>query len=601
MKKRFLQIATAISAATMLAACSQTDLIDDGSVKNNGTADNNAVTFGTYTAKKGGTRAGYEGNMNNANLQSEGGGFGVFAYHTPGEPYSEYRGDGTNTQKSKKYANFMYNQKVTYDQQGGYWTYDPLKYWPNDFTNGNVDDNNNPEEAKGSGNNGMVSFFAYAPYVTEGSGATGITRMTANDQPGDPRIKYTLGSNVDLLWGTFDDETGTSIGGNNKNVGLGYDENGSDYQKEIREGYSVAADLTKQKIDGKVKFNFIHALAAIGGNTEPDEPTEPEESPKDLSSGFLVRLALDDKNTGEESGAIDGGERKDLKDESGKVIGKQTVVTIKSITITNTTLNNSEITGEKGTLDKEENVVGTLSHTAWLNLATGKWESHNSKTASDKSDDVDQTIGTTETPDADNVNRVNLNSKIAEIKTAPETTYFSDYVGTGKHVIDYFKDMASHPGVTEKLQDVYANTGVPPIFLIPGDRPVLKINVVYVVRTYDENLNGECATVTNNITKNVVFPVVEMNKHYTLIMHLGLTSVKFTAKVSDWDKANGKTPTPGEDGDGEIPDEDIENSADIIIDLPANVGEDEENGGGTNTPTPGDPDDEETIGKGDEF
>jgi hypothetical protein len=45
---------------------------------------------------------------------------------------------------------------------------------------------------------------------------------------------------------------------------------------------------------------------------------------------------------------------------------------------------------------------------------------------------------------------------------------------------------------------------------------------------------------------------VEMNKHYNILMHLGLTGIKFTATVSNWEES-----TIG-DGDGDsTPDNDV--------------------------------------------
>ena len=75
-----------------------------------------------------------------------------------------------------------------------------------------------------------------------------------------------------------------------------------------------------------------------------------------------------------------------------------------------------------------------------------------------------------------------------------------------------------------------------PFYLIPGAEQTLTISVTYTVRTYDTNLNGNYSTVTQTITNDVkITPAV--NKFYTIVLHLGLTSVKFTASVTDWDAA----------------------------------------------------------------
>lgn len=65
------------------------------------------------------------------------------------------------------------------------------------------------------------------------------------------------------------------------------------------------------------------------------------------------------------------------------------------------------------------------------------------------------------------------------------------------------------------------------------------ISVEYLVRTYDENLPVEavggatCSKVTQTITNNVTMNLAS-HKNYTLVLHLGLTSVKFSADVSGW-------------------------------------------------------------------
>ena len=40
--------------------------------------------------------------------------------------------------------------------------------------------------------------------------------------------------------------------------------------------------------------------------------------------------------------------------------------------------------------------------------------------------------------------------------------------------------------------------------------------------------------IPQEITKTISLGAIEMNKSYGIVMHLGLTSVKFTATVSDW-------------------------------------------------------------------
>ena len=469
-----------------------------------------------------------------------------------------------------------------------YWTYSPLKYWPNDFTSSDVDD----KGATGSNTyGGNVSFFAYAPYVVVEKEAgelsdglsgfvspkakgnedsnKGIIGVTKNSTPGDPKIAYKIGSNVDLLWGTLDKAKMTTPGaGEQENSGVQgkrratddgsvTETNLSKYEEAIVENKWVAADLTKQKIGDQVKFNFIHALAAVGGGKDatPDEGA--------YNSGFQVKLDIDlyaageDPKPGAPSGALTGGERETFED--GKYY--RTIVTITSVKIANSTMGGEE--DGNGNDPK----VGELHDSGILNLATGKWDFVGNPSGVSI---LDQNIGTL-LGEGDGVKSVKLNPAIAENYSADENdTWLNRIKETPKSVKDYFsKDAAYltqlHPGVTTEAQDVYADPDIAPLFLIPGDKPVFEITVEYVVRQYDEALQNQYTEVKNKITKKVAFlESVKMNKHYTLIMHLGLTSVKFTAKVSDWQKAGG---TPEGDTGGDTSNE----SGEIEFELPSNV------------------------------
>ena len=145
----------------------------------------------------------------NGDMQSEG--FGVFAYYTGSEEWTE---------ASSPAPNFMYNQKVEWNDPA--WTYTPVKYWPND---------NNPADvsgATGSVTHSYLSFFAYAPYKS-----TGITVLQYQ-----PLISYTWTNNVnpssqsDLLYASQ-----------------------KDCYKTRDDGWGF--------VSGRVPFHFCHALAAI--------------------------------------------------------------------------------------------------------------------------------------------------------------------------------------------------------------------------------------------------------------------------------------------------------------------------------------------------
>ena len=139
-----------------------------------------AISFGCNydDEEENTTRAGYEGAMNTEDLYTTG--FGAMASVTAGTP---------PTYDNK--PNLMYNQEVEYTHVGdmenpltGYWSYQPVKYWPTDLTH--------------------CYISAYAPYQElpiDGSG-TGIYGLSDNSEA--PYVDYRRCDNpqnvVDLLW-----------------------------------------------------------------------------------------------------------------------------------------------------------------------------------------------------------------------------------------------------------------------------------------------------------------------------------------------------------------------------------------------------------------
>lgn len=153
-------------------------------------------------------------------IQTNGYAVGVFAFNSGHYQYGE----------TSVNPNFMYNEKVTYGS--GAWTYSPVKYWPNG-------------EGEVSGNTGdrpeYLSFFAYAPYSNPESAIPTdadrcITTFSNQEDAGNPWLIYQipddLSRQVDLLFATSQ------------------------------------PNLTKPDVNGKVSFNFHHALACIGDQVE---------------------------------------------------------------------------------------------------------------------------------------------------------------------------------------------------------------------------------------------------------------------------------------------------------------------------------------------
>lgn len=497
MKKTLLFAATALA---MLASCSQSDDLNNAPVV---AETNQAVEFGTYVGKTPVTRAGTAGSITTTSLKTgthASSGFGVFAYYTGKNDYtySAVTTDGSTGQSSTK-ANFMYNQQVTWTSgktgyigaEGDYaWAYAPLKYWPNEVQSGAVDNQSGAATAEDYNYGGKLTFFAYAPYVSSATGSEGITNMTANNVSSDPILTYVVAADgknaVDLLWGTAGTASVNVVGG--ANAGVSYSSTGTDYQKSILpnketspDGYTLNADLTKQKTNGKVDFAFKHALAKVGGSTTGGG----------AANGLLIKLDLDNGQ-----GDIKDGNKEDA-----------TLVTIKDITI---------VAKAKSAAGDDKYYQTTQAGT--FNLANGRWHITSSEGVSATAASTTHIINQSGT--GTNVAGT-LNTDIAE----NSISYSSGWKANGNSIA----------GVTTTAKNVYA-TEASPLVYIPGTYPELTVTVDYFVRTYDANLDGNFSEVEQKITKTITFAeAVKLNKQYNLIIHLGLTGIKFTATVSDWD------------------------------------------------------------------
>ena len=327
------------SALALLASCSsESDSVSPVSPDAQPSSVAAPIAFGTYLSNGASTRAGATGAINTTEALKASAGFGVFAYYTQANDY-----DATNDQT----PNWMYNQKVAWDNTQSDWMYSPLKYWPND--NSTADD----KGATGT-TTSKVSFFAYAPFTgdkTTGALAagetSGITGFSANTAAGHPTVTYKLskdGKEVDLLWGTAPEgKSYETVTGSNVTVG------------KVTDALAPTnINIQKLKTGGKVAFLFKHALAKFGGSnettkTKPDGKTETVTT----TNGLQVKLDID------KDGDITGGD----KDAATKV-------TIKTIEIKNTNATGTveDLNGDGAADDNDKIVSGGT-----FDLATGLW------------------------------------------------------------------------------------------------------------------------------------------------------------------------------------------------------------------------------------
>lgn len=424
---------------------------------------------------KSGTREGYEGPITNTELQGPKTG----GTKTNGFGVFAYN-TGTTAWASASIApNFMYNQQVYYSSG---WKYEPLKYWPNGVdtkTGAPTDPSNTATEAAPQ----YLSFFAYAPYVpvTVGTGlptteqTKGITALTANNATGAPTITYRYNYTGTLGSGEVYDLGTTS------NVDILW---GTRTTASYDETDNSASTIPTADAKG----NSYNVDLTKQTTTETIDFTFKHALAKfggyeGSKSGIKVVCDFDDNSS---TPTTTGTGSKDAA----------TLITLNSITISNITPTN---TPNGGVFD----------------LTTGTW-----------------TANATTIPFNNNYTTAdplpsNFNPVVWEPASAP--SYSTTWSPTG--VDGTVKDVFT--GTTDALYFVPRITG-----------QKIKIDVQYTVRTYDPNLavpTGEsvtCSKVVQTITNEVDISGLLENHYYTLIIHLGMTSVKFAAQVSTWDSAD---------------------------------------------------------------
>ena len=518
MKKVFL---FAVAAAA-LVACSNEEL---STPVNNEATSGAPVNFSVYT-QRGLTRAGEPGTIDNTNIGTLG--FGVFAYYTPGEQYD-----------AKATPNFMYNQQVLKD--GNAWKYEPVKYWPNEFGSDAASDEVD-----------RLSFFAYAPW-TEVDPTTGnvfgdqkknIISVNKNTATGDPMIKYVVDTNpatsVDLLWGVAADDAATK------------------YSGAIQGTVTVTPgkpfiDLIKPKdpVNDLMSFNLKHALAKVRVTIDYIADAEtPNGTSEEINadqtriyvrnfkmSGFAMKGTLNLNNSEVATAGeplwkdFDGVKdlafdevvfqdgRKDGKE--GETNGAQTNETPQGLNpniVENFCLTKATTTGAVYTLV----AYGTA-------LTAGN------------------TYYTSETGDGEFVATGNETS-------IPPVPYY-ELTSPGKSTIAFGDDKTS--GVTKDPQLLFGGVGDPTVdgegyfFVIPRNETSqsVDITIAYDVETIDPALAGKLSdgethgiSIENVISKAKIFGDgidFKAGNVYDIKIHLGMTSVKVSATVTDW--ATGQT------------------------------------------------------------
>ena len=535
---------TAILAGAIFVACTDhADVLTTEPVGSTPTAC--SVRFDSYMGLTGTTRGGAYGPIDTEVLKGSDYGFGVFAYKTGtgDQTYSRFR---TQNAEEKRYPNFMYNEPIKWD--GEQWTYaipENVKYWPNE------DDSN-------------VSFFAYGPYTPEtekvsASDITGQAVMSADEggilafstpsfnggqadadatneryKYSDPYLLYKIAAynsqQVDLLWGTMNTNneqarSGNTLGSHSDDATLYPEKDQMGNNVEMRPAFLINTDMNRQNSGGTVNFLFKHALAKIGGSYTGNGDGS-DEDPLTPTNGLMVVLDI------EKDGAPTGGTLFPYAEGPTATTPYNTKVTINEIVLQSdrqlTDQGHGALASGQAFDYDNDAYTATLANQGIFNMVTGVWSDLETRFSSTGSygfhaQRLLSPQAAASDPDADAI----LNANLAE-----PAIYTSE-----PYTRERYEELPI--GVTTVAKNVFQSNGEQPFLFIPGTHPVITITVDYIVRSYDAKLADNYTEVRQRITRRLyILEQIELNKQYNILIHLGLTTMKFTATVDEWEVTN---------------------------------------------------------------
>jgi hypothetical protein len=144
-----------------------------------------------------------------------------------------------------------------------------------------------------------------------------------------------------------------------------------------------------------------------------------------------------------------------------------------------------------------------------------------------------------------NLNNTTANEPLWEaVKDAGDIKLTVSDANLNSKIKDSGKDEAQTvDGVTETAQDLLnsdATSAQKAFMIIPSTAAdkSLKVTIDYYVNTTDASLSKGYSRVENKITKTITGFAPEAGKNYTLLLSLGMTSVKVSATVTDWDNGS---------------------------------------------------------------
>ena len=589
MKKLFLFAA----AAAMMTACSETEVLDQTAYQQN--ADQvGGIKFDVYAQRSITRGGGQAGDLDNTNIGKNG--FGVFAFYTASEQYS-------NSAK----PNFMYNQQVTTSQTpvdgNTIWKYEPVKYWPNEYGSAAVSDDID-----------YLTFFAYAPW-TEFEPTTGelivpadldpevetaehyqkynIISVNKNTATGDPIIKYVVdtdpATSVDLLWGVAADEANDNY--------TPIDKAGANSDVAIDAGMPFI-DLVKPNNpeSDKILFNLRHALAKVRVTidyvADKETPASGTFEGEDAPAVETDVINADETRIFVRSFAIEGWATEGALNlnnaEPDKPLWKD-IDGVKDLSFSKITYFDGLKDGKEGTennVQKSETPIG-LNPQIIENYAKPdtifevipavegvKWTEEEIAAAVEGDDAYGKTTEDWKVEPVKEqkiVKGFKFSNDEEKGKKNPGVAAATDALVAEAELTDYTVQATAGAGAVDPDAPVADETETPQgyegtvllfggdptgenegfFYVIPRDQDeAVNVWISYDVETIDGKLADKLSdnllkgsSIENNIYKEDIFEGIDFQpgKVYDIRIHLGMTSVKIDATVTDWEETKGAT------------------------------------------------------------
>lgn len=324
-----------------------------------------------------------------------------------------------------------------------------------------------------------LSFFAYAPY-TPVDAAIGY----ALDPPVPPSTEPTLSNTCGIVALTRANENGYPY------VRYYASTDPSECVDLCWADPTGTINLTKPDIANQVSFNFKHALAALNVQIDADVDVVNSHNPS----------SPDDHST---------------------VLKSGTRIWVRSITFTGFATK-GELNLYNGAWNNIECDCDVTSDP--ITIHDGRWDGYEGMSES-------------------------LNEKPTGLN--PAIVQFCSYSDLEMSDGDWstkYSTLSRPTGVTNDAVNLFNDdTETTPIYVIPTNVPI-RITIVYDVETIDNklvtNFLGDGVTNGSSIQNAITAYVknsssedlkMEAGKQYTIKLHLGMTSVKVTASVAEWD------------------------------------------------------------------